>query len=181
MTTPTADWASRMDALDRRLRPIANRPVDVTDPDWLNKLQAADPAVDRAGVRGECEALLGELVTAYEHGDEDVRQEIRRLFRESPSFAWAASPSGDYSTPSGLRTHLIHFSMLDLGRDPRDAQLSLDGILDAARRAGTPTGDVLEQVAALSNGAPVYPNWPSTSGMLLEARERARQPDTPQA
>ena len=167
-----------MDALDQRLRPIANRPVDITDPGWLSKLQAASPAVDRAGVRDECEALLGELVAAYERGDEDIRQAIRRLFREFPAFAWAATPPGDYSTPSGLREHLIHFSMLDQGRDPRDALLSLDGILDAARRAGTPTRDVLEQAAAMSNGESIYPNWPSTSGMLLRAREHARPPDT---
>ena len=179
MSAPAADWGLRMDVLDQRLRPIANRPVDITDPDWPSKIEAAGPAVDRAGARDECEALLGELVTAYEHGDEDVRQAVRRLLRESPSFAWAATPPSDSSTPSGLKTHLIHFSMLDQGRDPRDAQMSLDGILEAARRAGTPTRDVLEQVAAMSNGEPVYPNWPSTSEMLLRARERARPPDTP--
>jgi len=179
MSAPAADWGLRMDVLDQRLRPIANRPVDITDPDWLGKLQSVPPAVDRAGVRDECETLLGELVAAYERGDEDVRQAVRRLLRESPSFAWAATPPSDSSTPSGLKTHLIHFSMLDQGRDPRDAQMSLDGILEAARRAGTPTRDVLEQVAAMSNGEPVYPNWPSTSEMLLRARERARPPDTP--
>ena len=179
MSAPAADWGLRMDVLDQRLRPIANRPVDITDPDWLGKLQSVPPAVDRAGVREECETLLGELVAAYERGDEDVRQAVRRLLRESPSFAWAATPPSDSSTPSGLKTHLIHFSMLDQGRDPRDAQMSLDGILEAARRAGTPTRDVLEQVAAMSNGEPVYPNWPSTSEMLLRARERARPPDTP--
>ena len=179
MSAPAADWGLRMDVLDQRLRPIANRPVDITDPDWLGKLQSVPPAVDRAGVRDECETLLGELVAAYERGDEDVRQAVRRLLRESPSFAWAATPPSDSSTPSGLKTHLIHFSMLGQGRDPRDAQMSLDGILEAARRAGTPTRDVLEQVAAMSNGEPVYPNWPSTSEMLLRARERARPPDTP--
>ena len=177
MTTPAADWGTRMDALDQRLRPIANRPVDITDPDWPGKLQAAGPAVDRARVREKCEALLAELVTAYERGDQGVRPSIRRLFREFPSFAWAASPPGDYSSPSGLRAYLIHFSMLDQGRDPRDAQLSLDGLLEAARRAGTPTRDLLEEVAAMSNGEAVYPNWPSTSGMLLRARERVREPE----
>ena len=169
--TPAADWALRMEALDRRLRPIANRPVDITDPAWLSKLRAAQPAVDRAGARDECEALLGELVTTYERGDEEVRQTIRRLFRDLPSFAWAAVVPIDSSTPSGLEAHLVHFAILDQGRDPRDAQLSLDGMLEAARKAGTPTHDVLERVAAMSNDEPVYPHWPSTRDMLLRAGE----------
>jgi hypothetical protein len=170
MATHTADWASRMAALDVRLRPIAESPVDIGDPDWLRKLEAAVPAVDRAGVRDECEVLLRELVAAYERGDDATRQVIRQLFRDFPSFAWAATLPIDRSTAGGLKAHLIHFSMLDQGPDPRDAQLWLHGVLEAARVAGTPTDEALTQVAAMSNRSPVYSNWSSTQRMLLDAR-----------
>jgi hypothetical protein len=166
------DWASRMAALDARLRPIAESPppVDITDPDWERKMRSLAPAVDRAGVRAECEALLAELVIAYDGGDDATREKIRGLFRDNPSFAWAASLPIDGATPDGFRAELLHFSMLDQGRDPRDAKVWLDGLVAAARAAGAPTREVLEDVAGRSNRRPVYDRWPSTEDMLLNAR-----------
>jgi hypothetical protein len=169
---PTTDWASRMAALEERLRPLAEGPppVPIGEPDWERKMRAATPAVDRAGVRDECEALLGELVNAYDGGDDATRAAIRQLFRDHHSFAWAAALPVDAATPTGFRAELIHFSMLDQGRDPRDAQLWLDDLVATARAAGTPTRQALEDVARLSRQRRVYDKWSSTEGMLLNAR-----------
>jgi hypothetical protein len=166
------DWASRMQALDVRLRPLAEGPpaVDISDPDWVRKMRAVPPAVERAGVRDECEALLDELVGAYEGGDDSTRSRIRQLFRDFSSFAWAASLPSKGTTSEGFKAELIHFSMLDQGLDPRDAKVWLDGMLETARSKGVPTRDALESVAAMSNRRPVYDMWPSTEGMLLNAR-----------
>ena len=172
MTVQGTDWASRMEALDARLRPLAEGPppVGIGDPDWVRKMRAVQPAVDRVGVRDECEALLGELVSEYAHSDSETRRLVRQLFRDHPSFAWAVSLPVDCSTPEGLRTQLIHFSILDQGRDPRDAKLWLDDILEAARAAGTPTGEALTEVAAMSNPVTRQSYWSSTEVMLLDAR-----------
>ena len=68
--------------LEERLRPIAQRPVDVAHPGWAGPLRAGAPPLDEAGVRSTAERLLGELIAAYGHGPEETRAAIRRLFTE---------------------------------------------------------------------------------------------------
>lgn len=45
--------------LEERLRPIAQRPVDVAHLDWAGPLRAGAPPLDEAGVRSTAERLLG--------------------------------------------------------------------------------------------------------------------------
>src|SRR4051794_5308168 len=47
--------AVRVDAavIDELLRDIAQRPVDVSDPNWMAKLRQAPPPVEEAGVAAE--------------------------------------------------------------------------------------------------------------------------------
>lgn len=43
-------------AVDAALRPIAEAPVDVSDPDWVEKTRQRPDAMDEAGVRTEAES-----------------------------------------------------------------------------------------------------------------------------
>ena len=83
-------WLPLIRAIDERLKPIANRPVDIGDPGWAAKLRGSSP-LDEAGVRPAAEELLQRLIQAYADGDEAARATIRSLFRRFPSFAWAAT------------------------------------------------------------------------------------------
>src|ERR1700745_3112905 len=130
------DWESRIMDFEERLRPIARRPVDITRPDWLDRLRTGVPPLDEAGVREHAEQLLGELISAYAKGGEETRSAIRRMFAEYRSFAWAAALSTPRTSVEGLRQHLILFSMKDQGRDSRDALLTLQEIVREADTAG---------------------------------------------
>lgn len=86
-----ADWESRIMALDAKLRPLAQRPVDVTRPGWVVRLRSTVPPLDEADARREAEKLLGELSTAYAQGTEETRNALRRMFAGYRSFARAVS------------------------------------------------------------------------------------------
>ena len=114
------DWELRMMELEEKLRPIAKRTVDITRPDWLERLQAGPVPLDEAGVREPTERLLAEILAAYAEGTDQTRRALRRLFPQYPSFSWAATLSVPRTTLDGLRQHLILFSVNDQGRDSRD-------------------------------------------------------------
>ena len=161
------DWEFRMMELDERLRPIAQRPVDVTRPGWMERLRAGVPPLDEAGARNEAETLLAELSAAYAEGTEESRVAIRRLFAEYRSFAWAAALSSPRTSVEGLRRHLIFFSMQDQGQDSRDALLTLQRICGEAAGAGVDTAPVLREVVAMSSAVNKY-GMGSTRDMLLK-------------
>jgi hypothetical protein len=167
-TSPEDDWARRVAALDARLAPIAKRKVDIGDPNWVAKLRATRP-LDEAGVRPEAEDLLRELLDAYVVGDEARRSFIRSLFRTYQAFAWAATLPGPRTTAEGLRLRLVHFSVKDQDRDPRDATLWLDGIVSDARKGGVDLREMLAEVAELSSPENRY-GWGSTRDWLLKRR-----------
>src|SRR5262249_12663231 len=122
--------------LEERLLPIAQRPVDITRPGWVERLRAGVSPLDEAGVRSDAEKLLRELITAYAEGPEKTRAAIRQLFADYRSFAWAAALSTPPSSVDGLRQHLILFSMQDQGRDSRDALPALQEICREATAGG---------------------------------------------
>ena len=154
--------------LEERLRPIAQRPVDVAHPGWAGPLRAGAPPLDEAGVRSTAERLLGGgLIAAYGQGPEETRAAIRRLFTEYRSFAWAATWSEPGTSVAGLRQQLMLFSMQDQGRDGRDALLALQEICRAAAAAGVDPATVLREVADLSSRADRY-GLGSTRDLLLE-------------
>ena len=161
------DWELQIMELDERLRPIAQRPVDVTRPGWVERLRAGVPPLDEAGVRNETERLLAELSAAYTQGTEEVRAAIRRFFAEYRSFAWAAALSTPWTSVEGLRQHLILFSMQDQGQDSRDALMALQEICRQATAAGVDPAPGLLEVAALSSWANKY-GMGSTRDMLLK-------------
>jgi hypothetical protein len=161
------DWELRIVGLEERLQPIARRPVDITQPDWLDHLRVGVPPLDEAGVREQMEQLLGELIPAYAKGGDETRSAIRRIFAECGSFAWAAALSTRRTSMEGLRQHLILFSMKDQGQDGRDALLTLQEIVREAATAGVDKAAVLREVAAMSSSTNRY-GMGSTRDMLLK-------------
>jgi hypothetical protein len=165
---PLRSWAETIRALDARLKPIAERPLNLHDPDWRAKLAARPPAVDEAGIRVEAETLLVELVDDYAVASSERREHIRQLFDTYRSFAWGAMLPQLPLTPATLRRRLLHFSILDLGRDTRDAILALQDICQSAEAVGLATADVLKEVAALSSDRDKH-GMGSTRDLLLRA------------
>ena len=152
--------------LDERLRPIAKRTVNVTDPKWFERLQGGLSPMDEAGVRMEVEKLLPELIAAYAKANEQERATIRRFFSEYTSFAWAAALKETNTTVVGFRQHLILFSMQDQGKDSRDALLSLQELCRKAVEAKVEIAPLLREIAAISNTFDKY-GMGSTHDMLL--------------
>ena len=164
------DFKLRIAELDRCLRPIANRPVDITKPGWgINLTQRAHP-LDEAGVRYEADLLLGELITFYRVNSDESRVAIRKLFTENRAWMWAAGLSFDPTTEENFRQHLLLFSIKDQGRDSRDAILWLQDICRTARSTGLNTSAALKEVAALSSNENKY-GMGSTQKMLLDAAQ----------
>ena len=159
------EWLSRIRALDERLRPIATRPIDISDPGCADKLQSSSP-LDEAGVRSSAEGLLQSLIQAYASGDNAARAAIRSLLRRFSSFAWAATLAVPMTTTAGVRAHLLHFSILDQSLDPRDAPLWLDDLVQSARNAGLDVEPLLSEVASLSSRENRH-SWGSTADWLL--------------
>jgi hypothetical protein len=166
-----ADWRARVSVLDARLQPIAQRSVDIRDPDWFTKLRRGPDPLDELGVRSETEALLQEVIQLYFEGDDATRQAIRKLFFQNPSFSWAAKLSFPPTTPEGFRSHLLLFSINDQGCDSRDAVLVLQDLCKDASSAGVDTAAVLREVAALCSDQDKY-GMGSTRSLLLKRAER---------
>jgi hypothetical protein len=140
--------------LDAVLEPIAKQPVDMGDPDWMAKLQAAPPPLDRAGVRAEAEAVLAEILGRY--GEDDaVRPALRALFDRYGSFRWAVNPWFPM-TPDGVRSALLLLSVRDQGADTRDEILVLRAVCDEGRAAGVDVDPILREVAAMSSDVDRY-------------------------
>jgi hypothetical protein len=145
--------------------------VDITQPGWLANAATAPSPLDEAGVRDEAESLLRELLDYYGRAPADHRAEIRRLFVECPAFAWASRVPDDITSPETLRQHLLFFSIVDQGRDSRDALLWLRDVCRRAAALDMPLQAVLTAVAALSSDVDRY-GMGSTRAQLLEASKR---------
>ena len=147
------DWKKRLDALEAKLSPIANRPMDLSE---LKHAREIPQAIDQAGVREEAESMVTELIEAYEKGDAIGRASLRSLLAAHPSFAWAAQPAADSSTVEGFRTILLWASLLDQGSDTRDLLVTLDYECAKARAAGIDVRPIVQEVAILSSDIDRY-------------------------
>ncbi len=162
------DFELRIMALEEQLRPIADRPVDITKPGWDVRLRQRQHPLDEAGIRREAEILLEELISLYQASAEESRHAVRKLFGEYRAFAWAASLPFDPTTEESFRRHVILFSMKDQGSDSRDALLWLQDLCQKARSAGVNAAPVLKEVAAFSSEWNKY-GMGSTREMLRRA------------
>src|SRR5215813_5976354 len=79
--------------LDAAVRPIAKSGFDFSKPGWLARWRnhatrqrehepAWRPALDRAGVRDQADALISEIIDRYATALDDERVAIRALFRD---------------------------------------------------------------------------------------------------
>jgi hypothetical protein len=155
MPTGIEEMEERVALVDAAVRPIAEQPVDVTDPDWVKKMGQRPAPLDEAGVRAEAESLLEALITVYAQGDEALRVSVRGLFSRYTSFRWAAHLPVE-PTPEGFRQRLLHMSAVDQGSDMRDELLSLRDLCADARTAGIDLGPILREVAELSSREDKY-------------------------
>ncbi len=160
------DLELRIIDLEDRLRPIADRPVNITEPGWARRLTQAPHPLDEAGVRSMVEALLDELFSAYQTADQEGRQALRNLFVEYRAFAWTATLPSPPTTEESFRRHLVLFSLKDQERDSRDTLLWLHDLCRQAIDAGVNIGPILREVAALSSSHNRY-GMGSTQAMLL--------------
>lgn len=168
MARPLDELEARLAALDARLRPIADRPVDLSHPGALAALGARPNPLDESGTREPVEALVLEMVRDYAVAGPGWRAGARALLRRFRAFAWAARVPIDGRTPEGLRARLLLFSLLDQGPDPRDARLWLGELCDEARGNGLELGRLLREVAALSSDEDRH-GWGSTRRWLEDA------------
>ncbi|BBC30093.1 hypothetical protein SGFS_013870 [Streptomyces graminofaciens] len=154
--------------VDTALRPIAERPVDVSDPDWAEKMRLRPAPMDEAGVRTEAEAALRALLSAYEHGDEPLRASVRALLAHRTAFRWAVHLPFE-PTPEGFRQRLLHMSIVDQGSDTRDELLTLHDLCAEACDAGVDIEPLLREVAELSSREDKY-GMGSMRDILLRTR-----------
>ena len=162
------DFELKMMEVEERLRPIANRPVDITRPGWGTRLAEAMDPLDEAGVRHQTDLLLWQLIQFYQKSDHAERNEVRNLFKKFHAFTWAAHLSFGATTEEKFRQHVLLFSMKDQGRDSRDALLWLQHLCREAKSAGVNCESMIKEVAELSSDQNKY-GMGSTKQMLLKA------------
>src|SRR5262245_22507431 len=111
-----AKFEALVGELDQRLRPIADTPVDITQPGWGKRLRQLPHPLDQAGIRLQTEALLTEIISAYEQEDDESRRSLRLLFARYRAFGWAATLPLKPTTEGAFHKHLLLFSLKDQGR-----------------------------------------------------------------
>ena len=168
----SADWNETLSILDAYLRPIAQRPVDIRDPEWLSKLSGNPHPLDEAGVRSETESLLAEVLEYYLKRDDATRQAIRELFAKNRSFSWAATLPFPPTTPENFRSHLILLAINDQGLDSRDTILLLQDLCERASSADVDTEPVLREVAPLCSDEDKYGMGSTRSLLLMRAEQK---------
>ncbi|MCZ4515781.1 hypothetical protein O3Q52_48295 [Streptomyces sp. ActVer] len=161
------EWVAVIDAC---IEPIVTRPVDLTDPDWMRKMQEGPRPLDEAGIRPEAEAALRDVLSRYEEGDEEVRAALRALLERCHYFGGATTLPAE-PTPQGFRQRLMEMSVEDQGRDTRDMMVGLNGLCGQARDAGVDIRPLLLDVAELSSEVDKY-GMGSTRDILLRAAGR---------
>jgi len=152
---PITELISEIAPFDAILKPIANMPVDITDPDWLEKLSAIDP-LSRVGIKSQAENLLSLILARYAEGTEEDRKALREAFQTFRSFAWAATPKAAPPTRAGFRAHLLLLSIQDQGDDPRDTLMSIEHLRSAALHSGVDIGPLMQETAELSSSIDRY-------------------------
>jgi hypothetical protein len=145
----------RIALVNAALRPIAEAPVDVSDPEWVEKTRRRPDAMDEAGVRAEAEAVLRAVLTTYADADEDLRTSLRGLFERYTAFRWGVHLPFR-PTPDGFRLRLLHMSAVDQGADTRDELLALRDLCEDARQAGIDIGPYLREAAEPSSREDKY-------------------------
>ena len=83
-------WTAAVERIDAALKPIATRPVALTELASLGERYRELNPLDEAGVRDAAAALLTEILDAYPRLKCAERIELRALFDQHRSLGWAA-------------------------------------------------------------------------------------------
>ncbi|MGW3122495.1 hypothetical protein ACWDBW_36120 [Streptomyces sp. NPDC001107] len=161
------EWVAVIDAC---IESIAKRQVDLTDPDWMRKMQEGPRPLDEAGVRPEAEAALRDVLSRYEDDDEHVRAAPRALLERCHSLCWATTLPFE-PTPQGFRQRLLEMSVEDQGHDTGDMTVALHDLCGQAQHTGVDIRPLLLDVAELSSDVDKY-GMGSTRDILLRAAGR---------
>lgn len=165
----SGELADEVEMIDALLKPIANRPVDFTDPDAMVRLTEGPHPLDEVNVREEAEAALRELLALYER-DERARGEVRALLNRCRWFVWGTDVPRE-RTPEALRRRLLYLSARDHGPDTRDEMVELNDLCEEARAARVDIRPLLLEVAELSSDQDTY-GMGSIRHILLRAAGR---------
>ena len=141
----------RASHIDAQLKPIGEREPDFNDPNWLDSIANGPHPLDEAGVRVDAEKLTSELLELYAAGDGDVRENLRQLFRDYKSFAWATVAPLPPTTVAGFRQHMLLLSVIDHAQDPRDLATAVNDLCAKARASDVEVKPILQEVASLSS------------------------------
>lgn len=164
------EWERGIELLDALLKPIANEPIDTSDPHWMAQLSDVPP-VERAGIAEVTETALRTILTTYAEGDDQVRAKVRGWFERYPSFRWAVRLPDPPTTEDGFRLQVTHLSARDQVPDTRDELLTLWEMCRDAKAAGIDVGPILTEIAEISSEVDRY-GFGSTRRILLDARDR---------
>lgn len=164
------EWERGIELLDALLKPIANEPIDTSDPNWMAQLSDVPP-VERAGIAEVTETALRTMLTTYAEGNDEVRATVRGWFERYPSFRWAVRLPDPPTTETGFRLQVTHLSARDQVPDTRDELLTLWEMCRDAKAAGVDVGPILAEIAEISSEVDRY-GFGSTRRILLDARDR---------
>ena len=126
----------QIERLNKELLPIANTPIAFGS-DFSSYRMPHNAAANQA---------LLDAVEVYARSDAVQRARIREIFKKNHAFAWAAALPFPADSAERFRQHLLHFSIIDQGRDWRDAILWMRDLLQSPFA----TRDVVREVAAMS-------------------------------
>jgi hypothetical protein len=162
------DWKKRAEALDRKIRPLAAQEVDMSDPDWEQKLRTAEQPADELGLRTEIESLFDEIIERLELLDGNQRQLVFNFLNGCSSLMWSAVISGNLQTRDGFRKHMLLFVIKDQGKDTRDAILELSHYREVGKALGIDVDAVFKELAPLASDLNKY-GMGSTRDLLLRS------------
>lgn len=152
-------WRGEIYRLDCLIEPLAKQGLDIFAADFaaniLDPKSHSEP-IDSIGIRDETTALLREIIQVYGTEDDQTRTKIRKLFKEAPSFRWAATLPIQQMTESYFSAWLMLFSIKDQEDDCRDAILELESQVSLAKGDGINVVPILESAARLSSTENLY-------------------------
>lgn len=90
MDGPVAAWTAAVERIDAALKPIATRPVALSELASLGDRYRDVNPLDQAGVRADAAALLTEILDAYPRLKCAERIALRALFDQHRALGWAA-------------------------------------------------------------------------------------------
>jgi hypothetical protein len=143
------EYDERFARLNDKLRPIAERPIDTSQPDWMEKLAKAPHPLVQAGEVAEGESLRASLEQLYVSTPE-LREAITDLFGRYRAASWALYPVQKATGEELFRSRLLGKAMRGTDRDWRDVLVGLEKASREAASASVDIGPILESFAAIS-------------------------------